>query len=245
MGNIIVIGLGGIGKWLIDPLCLRLAHLQSQDKNPFGKVVLVDAGEYKSRKRIRQKFHREGNKVEVEFERLVQEFPTLEFEQIPFYVKGDLDKPSDAMSDRVINVSELIHDDDWVILCVDNPTTRNRVDVHCSTLRTVKLFNGGNNLTNGASMLYIRRGGRDITPPLRELFPDTIGNPKSKAPYEMSCEELEAVGGGQIIRANLFAATLLYHLIDAEIERERIPGEVIYFDSEKMAVRSVSFKAKK
>lgn len=242
MANLIVVGLGGIGKWLIDPLCLRLAHLTSQAKNQFEKVVLVDAGEYKDRKRQRQKFHRGGNKAEVEYERLIKEFPTLTFEAIPFYVMGPHDEPTEAMNDRVVKVDELIHDGDWVVMCVDNSKTRNRIDQFCSTLQTVKLFNGGNNLTDGAAMLYIRRGGRNITLPLRDLFPDTIGAGEGKAPYEMSCEELEAEGGGQIIAANLFAATLLYQLIDAELGRQNIPGNVVYFDTKAIAARSVSRK---
>lgn len=242
MAKIIIIGEGGIGQWLIDPLCLRIAHLQREDKNPFEKIVLVDGGEYKERKAYRQKFHRLGNKAEVNLERLQQEFPALEFEAVPFYLIGADDTPTEVMNDRVVRVDELIREEDWVILCVDNAKTRNRVDAYCATLKTVKLFNGGNNLTDGAVQVYIRRGGRDITPCLRQLHPDTIGDPKEKAPYEMSCEELESSGVPQIIGANLFAATLLYQLFDAELERQKITGNEVYFDTKLIAARLVSRK---
>jgi len=242
MAKMIIIGIGGIGQWLIDPLCLRLAHLQREEKNPFEKILLVDGGEYKERKAYRQKFHRLGNKAEVNLEKLQREFPSLKFEAVPFYVIGNDDTPTEAMNDRTVRVDELIAEEDWAILGVDNAKTRNRVDAFCSTLKTVKLFNGGNNLTDGAAQIYIRRGGRDITPCLRRLHPDTIGDPKEKAPYEMSCEELEDSGVPQIIGANLFAATILYQLFDAELERQKIAGNEVYFDTKLIAARSVSIK---
>lgn len=242
MAKIIIIGMGGIGQWLIDPLCLRLAHLQRENKNPFEKILLVDGGEYKERKAYRQKFHRLGNKAEVNLERLQREFPALQFEAAPFYLIGTDDAPIEAMEDRVVRVDELIGEEDWIILCVDNAKTRNRVDTFCSTLKIVKLFNGGNNLTDGATQVYIRRGGRDITPSLCQLHPDTIGDLKEKAPYEMSCEELEASGVPQIIGANLFAATLLYQLFDNELERQKIQGNEVYFDTKLIAARPVSRK---
>jgi len=242
MAKVIIIGTGGIGQWLIDPICLRLAHLQRENKNPFEKIVLVDGGEYKERKAYRQKFHRLGNKAEVNLEKLQQEYPGLKFEAVPFYIIGKEDVPTEAMNDRTVRVDELIGEEDWIFLCVDNPKTRNRVDVYCSELKTVKLFNGGNNLTDGAAQVYIRRGGRDITPCLRQLHPESIGDPKEKAPYEMSCEELEASGVPQIIGANLFASTVLYLLFDAELERQKIQGNEVYFDTKLIAARPVSRK---
>jgi len=197
-----VIGLGGIGSHLLSPLCRYLeASTSNEDKgskkgkDPLHSLVLIDGDDYEAKNASRQEFHDIGNKAEVSAARVKRDYPSLLVEAKPHFV-------------TIENVFLFIEEGDIVFLCVDNHATRKLVSDRCQGLKDVILISGGNEFQDGDVNLYLRRKGKNVTPPLTHLHPE-IQNPADRNPDEMSCEELAEVGVPQLIFANLTAATMM------------------------------------
>jgi tRNA A37 threonylcarbamoyladenosine dehydratase len=77
-----VIGCGGIGSWLVDPLCTLLAY----SNYPTVEVSLIDGDTYEERNRERQNFMEIGPKATVTAQRLREKFPRLLFWDHPTYL---------------------------------------------------------------------------------------------------------------------------------------------------------------
>ncbi len=220
-----VIGLGGIGSHLLSPLCRYLEASSVQNGGKKGKelahdVVLIDGDDYEAKNATRQEFHDIGNKAEVSAVRVKRDYPSLSVEAKPHFVTSD-------------NIFLFIEEGDVVFLCVDNHATRKLVSDHCGNLKDVTLISGGNEYKDGDVNLYLRKKGKDITPPLTHLHPE-IQNPADRNPNEMSCEELAAAGVPQLIFANLTAATMMlcafWMVSEYFAERSDLKYSVAHFD---------------
>lgn len=222
--RVIVIGCGGIGKALLPNLCRFLNF----DQDHQWRVVLVDGDEYTASNAARQAFSTLGNKAEVSRDELAPQFPNLVIEAVAAYVAGPSDQVSQQHEGLTVQVAELIKDGDVVFLCVDNHKTRLTVSQRCQTLNNVKLFSGGNGLTDGNVQVYVRRNGRDLFQPLEVVHPEIQDAATAKAPHEMSCEELASAGTPQILIANVFAATIMLAAFYAELHRANSAGEVYF-----------------
>lgn len=187
--NIVVVGLGGVGSILIE----RLARFLNYG-NYTAKLLLVDGDAYEPKNYQRQEFSRMGNKAEVKALELEMKFPKLSIDSYDAYINE-------------ANTAQVIKEGDIVFLCVDNHKTRNIISNYCKQLKDVTLFSGGNELTDGNVQIYIRRGGKDLTPDLCAYHPE-IANPEDRLPDEMSCEEL-ANAEPQLYFTNLGVATLM------------------------------------
>lgn len=221
--RIVVIGAGGIGKALLPHLC-RFLNFHDQQ----WRVVIVDGDAYTDGNAKRQAFATLGNKAEVSRDELSGQFPNLIIEAISSFVAGPNDAVTADHEGMTVQVADLIQDGDTVMLCVDNHKTRLTVSKHCQTLKNVKLFSGGNNVTDGNVQIFVRRNGKNIIQPIEEVHPEIASASKEKAPHEMSCEELSVSGTPQVLFANLFAATLMCAAFYAELQRTNAAGE-IYF----------------
>jgi len=183
------------------------------------KLILVDGDKYTHSNRSRQAFDLEevGNyKADVQARWVMRQSRSVFVTAIPCYVGHD-------------NIGGWPDEGEYVLLAVDNHRTRKLINDHCSYLRDVVLISGGNELTDGNVQVYIRRGGRDVTPDLSAYHPE-IAAPVDKAPFEKSCEEL-AVSEPQVLATNLMAASLMlnaFWLIANSVADP--PYNEVYFD---------------
>ena len=200
-----LIGLGGVGSIVARYLAMFLASL-GRDL----RLVLIDGDAFEPSNATRMYFTRHGNKAAVTRADLLVRFAgsRLSLVAIPEYVAPD-------------NLERLLHNGDAVFLAVDNHATRKLVSDFCaSRLTDVWLISGGNDGvgkdsssgreqrgTYGNCQVYLRRGGKDLSPSLTRYHPE-IATPADHAPSEKSCTELVA-SAPQILFANLTAATAM------------------------------------
>jgi len=215
--RIVVVGLGGIGSWVVQALCPFLQF--SQD---IWTLVLVDGDEYEEKNRSRQAFDELGPKAEVQAGWVTRKFPHLRIQPITQYL-------SDDGSDDTFPVRDAIRSGDIVFSCLDNHRTRKMVADHCIHLRDVALISGGNEYTDGNIQVFVRRQGQDLTCRLEKYHPE-LAQPGDKAPYEMSCEEL-AASSPQLIFTNLAAASLMLQVFYCLEQRKfEFAKSEVYFD---------------
>lgn len=215
--RIVIVGLGGIGSWVVQALC---PYLQFGTDNWI--LVLVDGDEYEEKNRTRQAFDELGAKAEVQAGWVARKFNRLRVQPITQYI-------SDDGSENTAPVNSAIRSGDLVFSCLDNHRSRKMIADHCSNLRDVTLISGGNEYTDGNVQVFVRRQGQDKTCRLEKYHPEFI-TPNDKAPYEMSCEEL-AASSPQLIFTNLTAATLMLNAFYA-IEQKQADWQKseVYFD---------------
>ena len=213
MKRVVIVGLGGIGSNLAEPLCRVLAYTDNE-KSP-KRVILIDGKAYKERNRERQKFSALANKAETTKEWLEPMFTELSIEAKPSFVDSN-------------NILALIREGDVVFLGCDNHATRNLVSGHVASLDNALLISGGNELYDGNVQIYERRDGKDITPSLTLQHPE-IENPSDRNPAELSCEELAKAGDLQLLAVNLTIATLMLNAFIAWLN-DFSPYYEMYFD---------------
>lgn len=191
--RVVLVGLGGIGSHLAEPLARTLQFAKS-DLAP-RRLILIDGDAYDDRNRERQRVSAYANKAEATSEALRRLIPELEIESKPHFVEKK-------------NVFVLIREGDIVFLAVDNHATRKLVSEHVGKLENALLISGGNELYDGNIQVYERRGGKDLTHPITWRHPE-IENPKDRNPAEKSCEELHVEGEPQILAVNFVIASLM------------------------------------
>lgn len=190
MLDIKVIGIGGIG-------CALLPHLSRylQASGDRARVTLVDGDAFELRNADRQAFPEMGNKAKVKASELARQFEHLSFRAFPEFVTPE-------------NVGTIIRSGDVVFLAVDNHKTRRLVSGQCQSLPEVTLISGGNDYTDGNVQVYIRREGRDVTPPPTRFHPE-IADARDRSPHEMSCDELSREAAPQLLFTNLAVASAM------------------------------------
>lgn len=209
--HVSVIGLGGVGSIVARYGAVFLASL-----NHPAVLRLMDGDGFEPSNATRMIFGSYGNKSKVVRKELIGRFrkTKLGISAVPKYLTRD-------------NIETWIESGQIVILCVDNHATRKLVNDHCAKLKNIVLISGGNDGvgkdsggavrrgTYGNVQIYIRKNGKEVTPPLTKFHPE-IERPADKMPYELSCTEL-VVSKPQILFSNLSVAsamlnTLLLHL---------------------------------
>jgi hypothetical protein len=224
--NIKIIGLGGIGSWLVQFISkyARFTML----KNKKITITCIDGDKYDSLNRPRQNFTNLGSKARIKMLELKSEYdkyvpPGYDLENFAFecyeeYISDD-------------NIVSQIIEGDSVFMGVDNHKTRSLVSKHCKKLDDIILISGGNDVVVGNIQIYQKKAGEEITADLCAYHPE-IENPQDKAPYEMSCEELQE-SAPQLLFTNIMVATLMccayYNLLTEKININNQIGEA-YFD---------------
>lgn len=215
--RVVVIGLGGIGSWVVQALAPFLNFSQET-----WTLVLVDGDEYEEKNRTRQCFDELGAKADVQVGWVARRFQKVRVEPIAQFL-------SDDGAEGTFPVKDAIRSGDIIFSCVDNHRTRKMIADHCATLRDVALISGGNEYTDGNVQVFVRRQGKDLTCRLEKYHTEFI-TPTDKAPYEMSCEEL-AASSPQLIFTNLTAATLMLNVFYAlEQKAFKWDSPEVYFD---------------
>lgn len=215
--RLVVVGLGGIGSWVVQALAPFLNYSQEA-----WTLVLIDGDEYEEKNRARQAFEELGPKADVQAAWVSRKFSRLRVRPISQYLSSDGEGDTYPVCDA-------IRSGDVVFSCLDNHKTRKMVFDHCAGLRDVALISGGNEYEDGNVIVFVRRDGQDKTVRPEKYHPEFI-SPGDKAPYEMSCEEL-AASSPQLIFANLTAAVLMLNAFYA-LEQKRLDWErpEVYFD---------------
>ena len=210
-----VIGAGGIGGHLLDPLSRYLSY--SEDNI---EITVFDGDQYEERNRARQIFSEFGNKADITVAQLKEKFPKVHFRSKAEYLTPD-------------NIIPAIREGDVVFLCVDNHATRKLVSDRCRELDNVTLISGGNDYTDGNVIFYLRQNGKDVTKPLTALHPK-IAAPEDKNPGVLTdaerrgCEA-EAVSNPQLLFMNLAIASSMCNCYYA-YENGKANFEQIYVD---------------
>ena len=177
-----IVGLGGIGCWLLPPLALFLRNLRQP-----VRLTLIDGDAFDPiGNASRMLFQSAGNKAEVKAGETIA-------------LLGSCDVSVVAVPEYIApgNIEGLIKDGDIVFLCVDNHPTRKLVSDHCVGLPNALVVSGGNEGvdpprergTYGSVQVALRQAGKDRTAPLTKYHPE-IADPKGKLPTEMDCIEL-------------------------------------------------------
>lgn len=216
--RIIIVGLGGIGSWVVQAIAPFLNYSSDQS----WTLVLIDGDEYEEKNKARQAFDELGPKAEAQTSWVARRYPRLQVRPIAQYLSAD------GMEDTC-PVSEAIRSGDIVFSCVDNHKTRKMLSDHCANLRDAVLISGGNEYEDGNVQVFVRKSGEDKTCRLDKYHPE-LASPRDKAPFEMSCEEL-AASSPQLIFANLTAATLMLNAFYA-LEQKQLDWQKpeVYFD---------------
>jgi len=219
--NIVVVGLGGIGTYLMDTLCRFLNY--REDLRPIS-IMLIDGDEFEDRNIERQTFSEIGNKAEMKMEELSNKFRNLSFEFIGEYI---------------VEGPNMFAERDTVLCCVDNHATRKIVNDMCKELNNITLISAGNDYTDGNAQIYARRDGIDMFPSLTDIHAE-IKHPEDRNPADLGCME-EVESAPQLIFANHAAGfcmcMIFYNMLDEEEFFKNKKGE-IYFDIKTMAVSS-------
>lgn len=172
-----IIGCGGIGSWLVDPLVQFLNHSLYEVIN----VHLIDGDDYEERNRERQQFDHKGNKASITAMRLRERFPgRIIFHDHPSYVTRN-------------NIVKLIQEGDTVFLCVDNHKTRKLVSDRMEELDDALLISGGNAYTDGNVYIHIRKSGEDVTLPIANRYHPELVKPTDKNPVDKPVSGCQAL----------------------------------------------------
>lgn len=218
--DITIIGLGGVGSILVGRLCRFLNFSQELDPS----ILLVDGDIYEPKNLERQEFTTIGeNKAEAKAFELSTKFSRIEFDVFDSYINEG-------------NVNSVIKEGTVVFICVDNHKSRRIINNYCKTLNDITVISGGNEFTDGNAQLYIRRGGKDLTPDLCRYHPE-IESSESKLPDEMSCEEL-SMSDPQLYFANLGVATLMCWMFYNAVVNNQYDRSESYFDMLTMSADS-------
>lgn len=220
-----IIGLGGIGSNLAGFLARYLNYLQLEENI---SVALIDGDEYEEKNKERQTFRNTGNKAMITATNLAETFRNVTFHGMAEYITLD-------------NVEYFLEEGEIIFLAVDNHQTRKIVAYQCSSMKNVILISGGNELEDGNVLIHIRRGGKEITPPITYLHPE-IEEPKDKLPMELSCEE-RARSEPQLFFTNLDAAIIMClvfrRIIECKEDFSQFPYTEVYFDINTCSRRAV------
>lgn len=217
-----IIGLGGIGSHLSNYISRFLNH----EKDYSSFISLIDGDYYELKNLARQEFDGStGMKSDVKMEELKKVYDLINYSSIPSYITDD-------------NISSLIQDGDIIFLCVDNHKTRKIISEHVKEFNDVILISGGNELIDGNVQIYVKKGGKEVTPKITDYHPEILAA-QDKLPTEMSCEELQNAEP-QLLFTNLMVAALMCQAFYNCIVRQDFTYSEIYFDINTM--KALSYK---
>lgn len=210
-----VIGVGGIGGHLVEPLARYLSY-----KEDNCEITLIDGDKFEERNKERQRFTECDNKAGHTARVLKEQFPRIHFKAKEEYITED-------------NVITTIRDGDTVFLCVDNHATRKLISDRCEELNNVTLISGGNDYTDGNVIVYLRKNGRDVTKPPTKLH-QKIANPDDKNPGTLTEQERqgcqqEALTNPQLLFTNLAIASTMLNCYYAN-EQNKVNFDQVFVD---------------
>jgi len=237
-----VIGCGGIGVHLLDPLCRFLNYHKDFSESGDCEVTLIDGDKYEEHNRERQSFESFGNKAEETANRLKEEFPNIFFRVVTDYLGED-------------NIVLHLRESDVIFSCVDNHSARKLFSDHCEDLDDVLLISGGNDYHDGNVQIFHRKEGQNWSLPLTGRHTDAITgdeafyhpeieepedeNPADAEEREAGCD-VEQEHEPQLVFANNSAACHMMNMFYRYLEIGSFDFDELYFDCRSGKVRVVN-----
>lgn len=230
-----VIGLGGIGGFLVDRLARYVAHCADYRSNGVSTtvcdVVLLDGDKFEHRNSTRQHFEEIQNKAEEKARILRKAHPRVFFRPVPEYITED-------------NIIMNVREGDVIFLCVDNHTTRRLIAERCEELDNVVLISGGNDEVDGNVQIHVRVDGKDITPSLLKYHPEIAkaegDNPGDDDRVREGCEQ-QLDSQPQLLQANSMAAELM-NITFRNWREDRLDYGEVYFNIDDVSVQKYNLE---
>lgn len=225
IGNIYVVGCGGIGGALINMLPQTLASLAldnlayiskesaantMQDPVSYSimpilnKLVLIDGDTFDAHNGLRQA-GTVGSKLVTQMANIRrQEAWSVWQNTVPLVGFNNYVTPA--------NISNIFNEPNKdltsvIFLCVDNHKTRYEIARYAELLDNVLLINGGNSKTAGNVIIYERRNNEALDPTFYEVYPE-IAAGTDKRPDEVSCTQV-APENDQVCVVNTMIAAIM------------------------------------
>jgi molybdopterin/thiamine biosynthesis adenylyltransferase len=211
--RVVLIGCGGIGSQLLDPLCRYLAHRPE----PGALLVLVDGDAFEASNLNRQACTRRDlgmNKAEA-LARVARESGVA----------------CQAIGEHVdeTNVGAIVREGDTVLLAVDNHRARAIVDRHLASLDNATLISGGNDETDGNVQLVRRRDGWSVDGHLTEIHPEIGEAADGEEQRGPGCHVL-AAERPQLLVTNLMVASAMLNALWQVVESGSVPYSEVFLD---------------
>lgn len=221
--HVFVIGAGGIGSHLMEPLARLLAYHANGTKN----VTLIDGDSYEEKNETRQLFDRTflgKNKAEALAARTSKNVFPIEY--IPEYINRS--KFAEILSDRLKNKDHPF----LVVTAVDNHATRHAIIklLDEENYPNFVFLSGSNGYELGQVLAYVKLLGHAGTTHPFDKY-DKVKFPMDHIPGE-GCQE-EAPAEPQLITANASAALGLLWTISAMLDNAEWYEE-LHFNTESM-----------
>jgi molybdopterin/thiamine biosynthesis adenylyltransferase len=225
--HVFVVGAGGIGSHLLEPLVRLLAYHENGTKN----VTIVDGDVYEEKNQVRQLFNAEfvgRNKAEVLAEQMAQAVHPIQ--HVPEYVNKD--KFLDLLT-REVDLEDPV----MVVTAVDNHASRKAIieALDEGEFPNFVFLSGGNGYSNGQVMTYAKVQGEPGTVHPFEKY-DDLKYPADHIPGDPGCQ-VEAVSTPQLITANASAALGLLWTVQSMLDDGEW-FEELHFDTVKMKLVS-------
>lgn len=228
--KIIIVGLGGIGSWLVEPLMRYCSSLP----NSTFQFVFVDGDHYSLSNQSRQSVHPKltgMNKASAAALRMRQYFPNFEITEIPEFITKE-------------NVDTIISNNDGLCVfnCCDNNYCRKIISQHMETAYQhnsgrIVLFTGGNEVTDGNSHVC-HFGYRNPTQDVITAHPEIGAADASEDRGAMSCQQLANMPGSQqIVITNFWVAAVM--LQQFYLVQNGKPIQETFFDISTSAINAI------
>jgi len=168
--RIVIIGCGGIGGWMYEPL-LRYLHVN----NITTPIYLVDGDIVEERNLLRQNFMgadvglnkakalacRYGHLSEGLFEPCERPFFNSQVSIVESFVSPE-------------SLTDIVVENSIVMLCVDNNWTRRVIEEHVKDFSNVVVISASNEESDGDVLQYCCYKGKKLTPLLSVQNPDIV-----------------------------------------------------------------------
>ena len=224
--NIVVIGCGGIGGYLLELLpqvmaCLMVDKLSENRRQEllasegleqsnlpsyglFNSLILADGDSFSGHNALRQAGV-EGSKLAVQMQKIRNMDAFTTWLPRVRLVGYDMYVTPENISYLFAGLTDLI-----VFLCVDNHKTRYEVSrwLEENAHNRLLLINGGNEKLTGNVTVYQKYYGTAYDPPLYKLYPDVNPN-ADKRPDEVHCGTVSVSNDQTAIINHMIASVML------------------------------------
>ncbi len=201
MKTFVVLGAGGIGYHLAEPLT-RFVNFAYDPTS--AEVVVID-GDRVEEKNLERQHGIESlnqNKASILVDQLKKKLG----------LKCGIRAVTKYFSQKTRNDEDFrcIGDDVQLFVCVDNDATRVFCERHVEKLQNATMVVGGNDFATGQAQLFIRRGGKNLTPKISQIAPEILLM-KDEFPDELGCD-VAVVSQPQLIFVNNSIANAMLNL---------------------------------
>lgn len=211
MNEFVIIGAGGIGYHLAEPL-VRFVNFK------FGanaRITIIDGDrvEEKNLERQHDLAALNKNKAEILVETLRKRFKlNCHLSAVAKYYTQKT-KDDEQFS--------CLKDSSTVFVCVDNDMTRVFIEMQLEKLPNATMVVGGNDFATGQAQLFIREKGQNLTPKISQIAPEIL-QLKDEFPDEVGCD-VAVVSQPQLIFVNSSVANAMLNLWYSQVyHRDKI-----------------------